>query len=86
MAYHCYHLTDKQRCTRSLLDAPRQSLPRPRLKHGRRLALLSHLSLTINLYTFSFALSLALLRRLPPLLTFLTVLLPENRPRSMPPI
>ena len=44
-----------------LLDAPRQSLPRPRLKHGRRLALLSHLSLTLNLYTLFFAVSLALL-------------------------
>ena len=67
-----------------LLDAPRPSSPRPRLKHGRRLALLSHLSLTLNLYTLFFALSLALLPRLPPLLTFLTVLLPGNRLRSMP--
>ena len=34
------------RLTSPLLDAPRQSSPRPRLRHGRRLALLSHLSLT----------------------------------------
>ena len=41
------------RLTSPLLDVPRQSWPRPR--HGRRLALLSHLSLTLNLYTLSFA-------------------------------
>ena len=41
---------------------------------------ISHLSLTLNLYTLSFALSLALLHRLLPLLT---VLLPGNRLRSM---
>ena len=35
-------------------------------------------------YTLFFALSLALLPRLPPLLTFPTVLLPGNRPRSTP--
>ena len=72
------------RLTSLLLDAPRQSLPRPRLRHGRRLALLFQLSLTLNLYTLSFALSLALLPRLSPLLTFLTVLLPGNRLWSMP--
>ena len=44
-----------------LLDAPRQSLPRPRIRHGRRLALRFHLNLTPKLYTLSFALSLALL-------------------------
>ena len=64
------------RLTSLLLDTPRQSLPRPRLRHGRRLALLSHLSLTLNLYTLFFALSLALFPRLPPLLT---ALLPGNR-------
>ena len=69
------------RLTSLLLDAPRQSLPRPRLRHGRRLALLFHLGPTLNLYTLSFALSLALL---PCLQTFLTVLLPGNRLRSMP--
>ena len=71
------------RLTSLLLDAPRQSLPRPRLRHGRRLASLSHLSLTLNLYALFFALSLALLPRLPPLLTFLTAL-PGNRLWSMP--
>ena len=45
------------RLTSSLLHAPRQSSPRPSLRHGRRLALFSHL----NLYTLFFALSLALL-------------------------
>ena len=67
-----------------LLDAPRQSSPRPRLRHGRRLALLFHLNLILNLYTLFFALSLALLLRLPPLLTSPTVLLPGNRLRSSP--
>ena len=69
------------RLTSPLLDAPRQSSPRPRLRHGRRLALLFHLNQTLNLYTLYFALSLALLPCLPPLPT---VLLPGNRLRSMP--
>ena len=69
------------RLTSLLLDTPRQSSPRPRLRHGRRLVLLFHLNLTLNLYTLSFALSLALL---PPLVTSLTVLLPGNRLCSMP--
>ena len=47
------------------------SLPRPRLRHGKRLALLFRPNLTLNPYTFLFALSLAFLPRLPPLLTFL---------------
>ena len=68
------------RLTSPLLDVPRQSSPRPRRRHGRRLALLSHL----NLYTLFFALSLAHLPRLFPLLTSPTVLLPGNRLRSMP--
>ena len=72
------------RLTSPPLDAPRQSSPRPRLRHGRRLALLFHLGLTLNLCTLFFALSLALLPRLPPLLTFLTVLLPRNRLQFMP--
>ena len=75
------------RLTSPLLDAPRQSSPTPRLRHGRRLALLLHLNLTLNLYTLFFALSLALFPRLPclpPLLIFLAVLLPGNRLRSMP--
>ena len=66
------------RLTSPLLDAPRQSSPRPRVRHGRRLALLFHLGLTLNLCTLFFALLLALL---PPLLT---VLLPGNRLQSMP--
>ena len=66
------------------LDVPRQSSPRPRLRHGRRLALLFHLGLTLNLCTLFFALSLALLPCLPPLLTSLTVPLPGNRLRFMP--
>ena len=45
------------RLTSLLLDAPRQSLPRPRprLRHGRRLALLFHLGLTLNLCTLFLA-------------------------------
>ena len=66
------------RLTSPLLDVPRQSSPRPRLRHGRRLALLFHSNLTLNLYNLSFALSLTLFPRLPPLLTFLTVLLSES--------
>ena len=72
------------RLTSPLLDAPRQSSPRPRRRHGRRLALLSHLNLTLNLYTLFFALSLTNLPRLLHLLTFPTVLLPGNRLPSMP--
>ena len=66
------------RLTSPLLDAPRQSSPRPRLRHGRRLALLFHPNQTRGLYTLFFAPSLALLPRLPPLLTSRTVLLPRN--------
>ena len=72
------------RLTSPPLDVPRQSLPRPRLRHGRRPALLFHLNLILNLCTLFFALLLALLPRLLPLLTFLTVLLPGNRLRFMP--
>ena len=68
------------RLTSLLLDAPRRSSPRPRLRHGRRLAPLFHL----NLCTLFFALSLALLLRLSPLLTSPTILLPGNRLRSTP--
>ena len=71
------------RLTSLLLDTPPQSLPRPRLRHGRRLALLFHLGLTLNLYTLFFALSLAFLPHLPSLLTFLTILLPRNWLRFM---
>ena len=73
------------RLTSPLLDVPRQSSPRPRLRHGRRLAFLFHLGLTLNLCTLFFALWLAHLPHLPPLLTFPTVLLSGNGLRSMPP-
>ena len=69
------------RLTFPFLDAPRKSSPMPRLRHGRRLALFSHLGLTLNLYTLFFALSLALLPRHPPLLTFPTVLILGSRIR-----
>ena len=65
------------RLTSPLLDAPRQSSPR--LRHGRQLVLLFHLGLTLNLCTLFFVLSLALLPRLPLLLTFLTVLIPIHK-------
>ena len=55
------------RLTSPLPDAPRQSLPRPKMRHGRRLAFLFHPNLTLNRCTLFFALLLA---RLPPLLTF----------------
>ena len=64
------------RLTSPLLDVPRQSSPRPRLRHGRRLALLFHPNPTLNLYTLFFAVSLAVLPRLPPV--------PGNWLRSMP--
>ena len=52
------------RLTSPLLDVLCQSSPRPRLRHGRRLALLFHLNLTLNLYTLFFPLSLSLLPHL----------------------
>ena len=55
--------------TSLLPGVPRLSLPRPRLRHGRQLALLSCPNLTLNLFTLFFVLSLALLPRLPPLPT-----------------
>ena len=73
------------RLTSPLLDVPCQSSPRPRLRHGRRLALLFQLGLTLNLYALFFAVSLAYIPRLLPLLTFPAVLLPGNRLRFMPP-
>ena len=57
------------RLTSPLPDVLRLSSPRPKLRHGRRLALLSYPNLTLNLCTFSFVLLLALLPHLPPLLT-----------------
>ena len=77
-AFVAAHRSDKDRqvCISALdtlrLSSPR---PRPRLKHGRRLALLSRPNLTLNLYTLFFAQLLALL---PPFLTFPTVPLPAN--------
>ena len=53
-------------------------MPRPRLGHGRRIALLFHHNLTLNLCTLFFALLLALLPRLPPLLTSPTVFTPRE--------
>ena len=76
-------MTKIARLTSPLLDVLHQSSPRPRRWHGRRLALLSHLNLILNLCTLFFAISLALLPRLPPLLTFPTVPLPGNRLWSM---
>ena len=64
------------RLTSPLTDVLRLSSPRQRLRHGKRLALLSRLNLTPNLRTLSFAQLLALFPHLPPLLTFPTVLLP----------
>ena len=48
------------RLTSPLLDMLRLSLTKPRLRHGRRLPLLSHPSLTLNLCTRFFVLLLAL--------------------------
>ena len=84
-AFATAHRSDEDR--QAYISASRRassSLPWPRLKHGRRPALFFHLNLILNLCTLFFALSLALLPRLPPLLTFLTVLLPGNRLRFMP--
>ena len=66
------------------LDALRLLLPRPRLRHGRRLALLFCPNPTLNLYTLFFDLSLALFPRFPFLLTFPTVPLLGSPLRSMP--
>ena len=72
------------RLTSLLHDTPGQSSPKPRRRHGRRLALLFHSNQTRNLYTLFSALLLALLPRLPPLLISPTVFLPGNRLWSMP--
>ena len=84
-AFAAAHRSNEDR--QAYISASRRAssvIARPRLKHGRRLALLFHLNLTLNLYTLFFALSLALLPRAPPLLTSLTVLHPGNRFRSTP--
>ena len=70
------------RLTSLLPDTPRLSSRRRR--HGRQLALPSHLNLTLNLCTLSFALWLALLPHLPPLLTSPTIPLLWNRLWSSP--
>ena len=54
--------------TSPLPDGTCQSSPRPRLRHGRRLALLFHPNPTQKLYTFFFSLLLALLPCLPLLI------------------
>ena len=72
------------RLTSPLPDVHRLLSPRPKLRHGRRLAHLSRPNLTLNLYTLFFALLLALLSYLPPLLIFPTVFLPGNRLRYSP--
>ena len=78
-AFATAHRSDEDR--QAYISASRRSLPRPRLRHGSRPALLFHLNLILNLCTLFFALLLALLPRLlPPL----TVLLPGNRLRFMP--
>ena len=50
------------RLTSPLLDAPRLSSPRPRRRHGRRLALVFRLNLTLNLYTLKYLVTLFQLR------------------------
>ena len=82
-AFAAAHRNDENRLrlTSPLLDTPCQSSPKPRLRYGRRFALLFHLNLTLNLITLFFAPSLA---HLPPLLTSPTVLLTSNRLRSSP--
>ena len=57
------------RLTSLLFDMSRLSLPRPRLRHCRQLALLSLLNLILNLCILSFVLSLVLLPHLPSLQT-----------------
>ena len=72
------------RLTSPLPDVLCLSSPRPRLRYGRRLALLSRPNPTLNTCALSFILSLALLSRLPLLLTSPIVLLPGNRLQSSP--
>ena len=61
----------------------RASSVSPRLRHSRQLALLFCPNLTLNLYTLYFALPLAFLPHLPPLLTSLTVPLSGSPLRSL---
>ena len=78
-AFAAAHRSDEDR--QAYISASRQSSQRPKLRHGRRLALVFHVNLTLNLFTLFVALSLA---HLLPLLTSPTVLLQGNRLRSMP--
>ena len=82
LAQQLTEVTKIIRLTSSLPDELCQ--PSPRLRHGRRLALLSRPNLTLNLCTLSIALSLALLPHLPTLLISPTVPLPGSRLRSSP--
>ena len=75
-ATHSLPLTEVMKIaglTSPLPDVLHLSSPRPKLRHGRRLTLLFRLNLTLNLFTLSFILSLALLPRVPPLLASPTV-------------
>ena len=65
---------EDRQVTFPLPDALR--LSSPRLRHDRRLALLSRPNVTLNLCSLLFALSLALL---PPLLISQTIPLPGSR-------
>ena len=69
------------RLTSPPLDVLRLSSPRPKIRHGRRLALLSRPNLILNLCALSFALSLAILS---PLQTLPTVPIPGSWLRSSP--
>ena len=84
-AFAAAHRSDENR--QAYISTSRRTssvIARPRLRHGRRFALLFYLNLTLNLITLFFAPSLAHLPHLPPLQTSLTVLLPGNRLLSMP--
>ena len=82
-AFAAAHISDEDRLA-YISDSRRAAfiIAKAKVRHGRRLAFPSCPNLTLNLSTFFFALSLALL---PPYLTFLTVPLPGNRLQSMPP-
>ena len=67
--------------TSPLPDVLRLLSQRPKLRHGRLLTPLSHSNLTLNLYTLSSVLPLALL---PPLLISPTIPLPGSGRWSTP--
>ena len=82
-AFAAAHRNEKiARLTPPLSDVP--GLSSPRLRNGRRLALLFNPNLTLNLCTLSFVLVLALLPHLLLLLTSPIALLPGSRLRSSP--